>query len=83
MLLLTKPVCRKYKGSKIEWDVDECAQPYPSVPALKARKSPPAPKKAATTMANRFQLLNMDDGDEEDDEIATAFQAKKPVGIAA
>ena len=69
----------KYKGTKIEWDVDECAQPYVLAPP-KPRREAPQPKKAAA-VANRFQLLNMDDNEEEDK--SSAFQSKKSVGIAA
>ncbi|KAK0711566.1 hypothetical protein B0H67DRAFT_602335 [Lasiosphaeris hirsuta] len=69
----------KYKGTKIEWEVDECAQPYAPLPVVKPRKEALVPKKAPIT--NRFQLLNLDDQSE--DEIAAPFQPKKPVGIAA
>lgn len=69
----------KYKGTKIEYDVDECAQPF-VVPPPKARREAPQPKKAPIT--NRFQLLNIDDEDE-DDEMAPAFGAKKVVGVVA
>ncbi|KAK0637282.1 hypothetical protein B0T17DRAFT_485012, partial [Bombardia bombarda] len=68
----------KYKGTKIEWGVDECAQPYVLPPP---RKEVPLPKKTTSAPANRFHLLNIDD--EEEDEIATTFQSKKSVGIAA
>lgn len=71
---------RKYKGTKIDWDVDECAQPYaPLLP--KPRREVSQPKKVSTAAANRFQLLNIDDDD--DDEIASTFQSKKSVGITA
>ncbi|KAK0753076.1 hypothetical protein B0T18DRAFT_395935 [Schizothecium vesticola] len=69
----------KYKGTKIEWDVDECAQPF-VVPPPKPRREAPQPKKAP--IANRFQLLNIDDEDE-DEEIAPAFGSKKTVGVVA
>ncbi|KAK3380367.1 hypothetical protein B0T24DRAFT_191760 [Lasiosphaeria ovina] len=72
----------KYKGTKIEWDVDECAQPLePPPPPVKPRKENAALKKAPSTVANRFHLLHIDDGEE--DEIAATFQSKKSVGIAA
>ncbi len=76
---------RTYKGSKIDWDVDECAQPFDPVPIVKPKKEPAPPKKAPSATRNRFQLLNLDDdGDEEEDEMASALQgAKNPVGIAA
>ncbi|KAK0646128.1 hypothetical protein B0T16DRAFT_412697 [Cercophora newfieldiana] len=70
----------KYKGTKIEWDVDECAQPYAPV-APKPRREVSQPKKAPAA-ANRFQLLNIDSDDDED-EITSTFQAKKSVGITA
>lgn len=70
-----------YKGSRIEWEVDECAQPYAAEHPVKTRDNPPS--KVSKTPANRFQLLNMDDVDEEDD-IAAVFQkSKKIVNISA
>lgn len=39
-------------------------------------------KSNANTMANRFHLLNVDEGDE-DDEMLPAFSPTKTVGIAA
>jgi hypothetical protein len=68
---------------KFDWDMDECAQPYDRVPQPKARKEVPASKKPTAPMTNRFQLLNFDDGEEEEDEIAAVFQSKKSVDIAA
>jgi hypothetical protein len=69
----------KYKGTKIDWDLDECAQPYAPVAPRPKREVPP-PKKAPAA-ANRFQLLNLDDDD--DDEVKSTFQAKKSIGITA
>ena len=72
----------KYKGSKIDWDVDECAQPLEFPTQAKARKDiQPAEKASGKTMANRFHLLDLeDDGDE--NEMPPGFGAKKTVGIA-
>ncbi|AEO69604.1 uncharacterized protein THITE_2146571 [Thermothielavioides terrestris NRRL 8126] len=70
----------RYKGKKINYDVDECAQPYPQ-PAPKVRKETAPPKKPFSAVPNRFQLLNLDDGEE--DEIAPAFQSENLVDIAA
>ncbi|KAK3401011.1 hypothetical protein B0T20DRAFT_405775 [Sordaria brevicollis] len=67
----------KYKTYRIDWVVDECAQPYDRLPAPKQPKEPSLPK--PTAPANRFQLLNLEDDGE--DEIAAAFQSKKRVGI--
>lgn len=75
----------KYKGCKIDWDVDECAQPFERLTQAKPRKDNPLAKKSTEkTMANRFHLLNLeDDGDGDEDEISPGFSAKKTVGIAA
>ncbi|KAK4242397.1 hypothetical protein C8A03DRAFT_29327 [Achaetomium macrosporum] len=70
----------RYKGKKITYDVDECAQPYPQ-PAPKIRKEVAPPKKPLTAVHNRFHLLNLDDGEEDD--IAATFQSKKSLGIVA
>jgi len=76
-------LARKYKGTKIEWGVDECAQPYTAQQMAKSRKEAPAPKKPVATATNRFQLLNLDDDEDKEDEISPTFQSKKSVGIAA
>ncbi|KAK3333803.1 hypothetical protein B0T19DRAFT_440531 [Cercophora scortea] len=70
----------KYKGTKIEWDVDECAQPY-VLPQPRARREFAQQPKGPSVIRNRFDLLNID-GDEED-EIAATFQSKKSIGVAA
>ncbi|ROV98257.1 hypothetical protein VSDG_04395 [Cytospora chrysosperma] len=73
----------KYKGCKIDWDLDECAQPFERPTRVKHRKdTPPARKTNGKSVANRFHLLNLeDDGDEA--EMSLDFSAKKTVGIAA
>lgn len=60
---------RTYKGSKIEWDEDECAAPLPK-PQFRQENAAPK-KKDDAPIANRFHLLNMDDsesGSLDDDE---------------
>ncbi|TVY35638.1 Negative regulator of differentiation [Lachnellula occidentalis] len=54
-----------YKGSKIEWDNDECAAPLERPQQF--RQENVAPKKKDAPVMNRFQLLNMDDDDEDDE----------------
>lgn len=54
-----------YKGSKIEWDNDECAAPIER--PQQYRQDNVAPKKKDAPLKNRFQLLNMDDDEEDDD----------------
>jgi len=55
-----------YKGSKIDWDDDECATPYPEQPHFQQEK-PSNRKKINNSLMNRFQLLDMD-GNEDDTE---------------
>lgn len=74
----------KYKGSKIDWDVDECAQPLAMVaPARTLLDTQPVkkPTKATNNMVNRFHLLNMDDEDEDED-ISPTFQ-RGHIGVTA
>ncbi|KAH8683343.1 hypothetical protein BGZ60DRAFT_480633 [Tricladium varicosporioides] len=61
-----------YKGSKIEWDSDECATPLER-PKPQQENVAPKKKRDAPVM-NRFQLLNMEDedGSLEDDEHDTS-----------
>ncbi len=63
---------RTYKGSKIEWDNDECAATLER-PVLARMENLPTKKKDAPLM-NRFQLLNIDgtEDDSEDDEHGTS-----------
>lgn len=55
-----------YKGSKIEWDSDECAAPLER--PLQTRKENISPKKKDAPLMNRFQLLNLD-GTDDDSEV--------------
>ncbi|KAK3990172.1 hypothetical protein QBC44DRAFT_325782 [Cladorrhinum sp. PSN332] len=69
----------RYKGIHVQFGVDECAQPYPEQPTPKARDAY-QPKKPVAAVTNRFQLLNVDD--EEEDEISATFQSKKSMVAA-
>jgi hypothetical protein len=55
-----------YKGSKIEWDDDECAGPLIKPQQFRQENIVPK-KKNDAPMLNRFHLLNMD-GTEDDSE---------------
>ncbi|ROT42776.1 hypothetical protein SODALDRAFT_319380 [Sodiomyces alkalinus F11] len=74
----------KYKGSKIEWDSDECAQPIPAA-RPKPRTQPAPAKQGLNPLANRFQLLGLDDDsdDEDEDGVALGFRTPSSVDIAA
>ncbi|KAK4167612.1 hypothetical protein QBC43DRAFT_134944 [Cladorrhinum sp. PSN259] len=70
----------RYKGRRVQFDVDECAQPYPE-PSMPKTREVYQSKKPLATVANRFQLLNCDD--EEEDEVSVTFQSKKSPMVAA
>lgn len=77
--------CRTYKGSKIEWDNDECAAALES-PAFASRETRPTTKKAKKEAPlNRFQLLNMDDTEDSIDEDETSGIAlpSQTIGVLA
>ena len=73
-----------YKGLKIEWYPDECAQPLPKVQHPPKRENIPVPSKKSNPMVNRFQMLNMDgteDGSGDDD--ADELEGYTPIGHTA
>ncbi|PNY29887.1 Negative regulator of differentiation 1 [Tolypocladium capitatum] len=54
---------REYKGSRIEWAFDECAQPLDRMALPKRRSMVPTPAniKPMNPMANRFEVLKLED----------------------
>ena len=58
MILTCNRSRSKYKGCKIEWDIDECAAPIPVPKPRPVQKENNPPK--AKAPINRFALLNMD-----------------------
>lgn len=71
-----------YKGSRIEWYPDECAQPVPKIQYLPKKEATLQPVKKLNPMVNRFQMLNMDgteNGSEEEEETdLTSFTSMAP-----
>ncbi|KAI0486849.1 hypothetical protein F4859DRAFT_467160 [Xylaria cf. heliscus] len=78
----------KYKGSKIEWDVDECDKPF-EVSQKTSTKLPPQrvpPTKALfANTRNRFDMLRIDDDDnhESDDKFDTSSEMPSTVDVVA
>ena len=72
-----------YKGSKVEWDNDECAGPLER--PIQPRKENLPPKKKQAPLVNRFQLLNMDgsEGSVSEDEDINTSGITLPAGIVA
>lgn len=70
----------KYKGSKIEWDVDECSQPIEVAQKAPAKpQQAPAAQKPPVSMQNRFATLRLDDDDDEsDDKFDTSSEFRSP-----
>lgn len=76
----------KYKGSKIEWDIDECDQPFEVI--RKEPMKPPShrvPTKTVTSTRNRFDMLRLDDDDntESDDKFDTSSEIPSTVDVVA
>ena len=67
-----------YKGMRIEWYPDECAQPLPKTQHVPKREIAPQPAKKPNLMVNRFQMLNMDGMEDEDDDGSDEETAKVP-----
>ncbi|KAF4831040.1 Negative regulator of differentiation 1 [Colletotrichum siamense] len=70
----------KYKGSRIDWDVDECSQPLEKFQYPRASAHSLSTKRPSGPMANRFQLLHLDD-DEEDEDVALLEFQRRPMDI--
>ncbi|KAI0199697.1 hypothetical protein F4808DRAFT_431763 [Astrocystis sublimbata] len=78
----------KYKGSKIEWGVDECDLPIEVNQKTSAQPIPEkvAPLKAAApSKRNRFDMLRLDDDDnqESDDKVDSSSSMLSTVDVAA
>ncbi|KAI0976002.1 hypothetical protein F4678DRAFT_415517 [Xylaria arbuscula] len=73
-----------YKGSKIEWDIDECDQPFEVVQKAWIKPHIPA-KTAVAKTSNRFDMLRLDDDDnkESDDKFDTSSEMPTTVDVAA
>ncbi|KAK1659389.1 hypothetical protein BDP55DRAFT_733340 [Colletotrichum godetiae] len=70
----------KYKGSRIEWGVDECAQPLPAEPQRIQTQVPPT-RRPMNPMANRFELLKLDKAEEDEENIRPEFHTSSRLKI--
>ncbi|RKU48036.1 hypothetical protein DL546_007658 [Coniochaeta pulveracea] len=73
----------KYRSVKMQWDVDECAQPYELQPIPQVRSVREPLAKKVSNNVNRFQLLHLDDEEEEQDELPAPMETKYAAGITA
>lgn len=78
----------KYKGSKIEWDSDECAQPLEVIqkPSLPKAQNTANMKKPLVHIRNRFATLRLDDDDDESDDkfdTSSEFPAASTINVTA
>jgi hypothetical protein len=79
---------RKYKGSKIDWDVDECEQPLDTCPkpAAPTRQCVSSIKKPLVSLRNRFASLGLDSSDsasESNYDGSSEFHVASPVHVSA
>lgn len=58
----TNPSSRRYKGTRIDWTADECAQSLDRMPVHNHRRVPSVvqPRRETNSIANRFGLLDLD-----------------------
>jgi len=61
-----------YKGLKIEWEADECADPIQKVQPPVRNEQKKSKKKKSSTLMNRFGVLNVEDGEDEDHDISNS-----------
>ncbi|KAL2800292.1 hypothetical protein BJX66DRAFT_183643 [Aspergillus keveii] len=57
-----------YKGMKIAFSPDECAEPLAKIPTGPKRDTPTAPAKKPTSLPNRFHLLSIEETEDEESE---------------
>ena len=77
-----------YKGMRIEWYPDECAQPLLKAPYLPKKENLQRLVKKSNPITNRFQMLNMDgtedgtedDSDEDTVDISAGLTPFSPIG---
>ncbi|CZS90818.1 related to RNA binding protein Nrd1 [Rhynchosporium agropyri] len=75
-----------YKGSKINWDIDECAAPLER-PQQCRENIPAKERKEKVPLTNRFEILNMDENEEEgsteDDDLDNSGISLPSEGLAS
>lgn len=72
-----------YKGMRIEWYPDECAQPLLKAPFLPRKETPQKSGKKSNPISNRFQMLNMDGTEDGTDEASDEDAVDVPAGLAS
>lgn len=65
-----------YKGSKIEFYPDECAQPLPDIHFPVRKEASKASAKKVDMTVNRFQMLNVDGTEDASDDDDTSTEEK-------
>ena len=74
-----------YKGMKIEWYADSCAQPLPKFQRLLRKENrAPSPATKLSPVSNRFQMLVMDgteESPEDDDPTSTTLSNLSTLNI--
>ena len=63
---------RTYKGMRIWFSPDDCAEPLVKINTMSKKKIHPSPNRP-TTRPNRFQLLSLDGTEEEGDDALNGY----------
>ncbi|GJC86813.1 negative regulator of differentiation 1 [Colletotrichum liriopes] len=74
---------QKYKGSKIEWDADECAQPSEATQTHRVQTHVNPSKRPMNPMANRFEILKLYDNGDDEENIPPGFHTRASMDIMA
>lgn len=72
-----------YKGMRIEWYPDECAQPLLKAPFLPRKETIQRSGKKSNPISNRFQMLNMDGTEDGTDEASDEDTVDVPTGLTS
>jgi hypothetical protein len=72
-----------YKGLRIEWYPDECAQPLLKTPYTPRKENPQRSVKKSNPVTNRFQMLNMDGTEDGTDDASEEEAGDIPSGLAS
>ncbi|KAK1595227.1 uncharacterized protein LY79DRAFT_511301 [Colletotrichum navitas] len=72
---------QKYKRSRVEWDVDECAQPLEVTQTHRVQPYVLSSKQPMNPMANRFEVLKLDANDDDEENIPPGYHPQVSMDI--
>ncbi|KAK2032811.1 hypothetical protein LX32DRAFT_635889 [Colletotrichum zoysiae] len=72
---------QKYKRSRIEWDIDECAQPLEVAQTHRVQPHVLSSKRPMNPMANRFEVLKLDANDDDEENMPPGYHPQVSMDI--